>query len=556
MNATGKVLTGCCLLVLTLFGQPLLAAVSASLDRTEVAVGDTLRLTITADDGENTDEADLRPLLRDFEILQRSSSSNFSLINGKRSKTKQLHIDMTPKREGILRIPPMRIGKGVTNLLDVQVSAAPDIDAAGQTVIFTAELDQDEVYVQGQVILTLRLQQAINLDNRSISELEIEDAFVKELEQNSFQRTIDGRQWLVHEVRYALFPEHSGELEIPGQTFTARVRMARRSLFDNNRGQLMRRSTEPLSVNVLPRPASFSGNTWLPARQVTLAEQWSTPPEQLKAGESATRTIRIQGEGVQGAQLPPVLFTPVEGLKFYPDQPQINDQEMSTGLMGTRVDSTAILPTREGVFTIPEVRIPWWDSESAQVRYAILPARDITVAAAQASANELTRQSVVTDTDGATLRIAGGSALTWQLLAAFSTLGWLATLAWMWRLQRQRPSGDGNDSAADVHEGRAFKNLLGACADNDAAAARMALISWTASLSGKPEMVSIDQAVQWHEDETLARELAGLDNSLFGKARQQWSGSALADCARTLRKARRGGKNKDKVDLALYPRAA
>ena len=129
-------------------------------------------------------------------------------------------------------------------------------------------------------------------DDRNITQLELDDAFVRPLEQNSFQRTINGRPWLVHEIRYAIFPEHSGTLEIPSQRFSARESTPRRSLFDlGGGGRQVRRSTEPLTIEVLPRPDSFPGSEWLPAGELTLEESWSTPPEALKVGESATRFL-------------------------------------------------------------------------------------------------------------------------------------------------------------------------------------------------------------------------------------------------------------------------
>ncbi len=120
-----------------------------------------------------------------------------------------------------------------------------------------------------------------------------------------------------------------------------------------------------------------------PPGSLTLEENWSTSPEQLRVGESATRTIRIQGEGLQGAQLPPILFAPTDGLKYYPDQPQISEQEIPDGLLGIRQDSAAVVPTRAGTYLIPEIRIPWWDTQSEQVQYAVLPEREITVTAAE-----------------------------------------------------------------------------------------------------------------------------------------------------------------------------
>ena len=69
MKAIGKTwLAG---VLLTLACGAALAEVTATVDRNRVAMGDTLRLTITATDGEDVDGMDLRPLLGDFDILQR-----------------------------------------------------------------------------------------------------------------------------------------------------------------------------------------------------------------------------------------------------------------------------------------------------------------------------------------------------------------------------------------------------------------------------------------------------------------------------------------------------
>ena len=345
MKPIGRLAGILCLCVLVFAAAGSWGAVTASVDRNRVALGDTLRLTITATDDEDLGDIDLQPLAEDFEILQRSNSSKTSYINGNFSSTRELLLDITPRRQGELEIPPLRVGAQRTGGLPVTVAPPPRGAAADQNLVFEAELDRNSVYVQGQVILTLRLQQAINLDDRNITQLELDDAFVRPLEQNSFQRTINGRPWLVHEIRYAIFPEHSGTLEIPSQRFSARESTPRRSLFDlGGGGRQVRRSTEPLTIEVLPRPASFPGSEWLPAGELTLEETWSTPPEQLRVGESATRTITIRGEGLQGAQLPPVLFPATVGLKYYPDQPVITDSESATGLVGTRVDSAAVVP--------------------------------------------------------------------------------------------------------------------------------------------------------------------------------------------------------------------
>jgi hypothetical protein len=535
------------------------AAVTASVDRQNVALGDTLRLTITATENEEIGDTDLQPLLADFEILQRSTSSSTSIVNGRRSHSRQILLDITPRRQGALEIPPLRVGSARSNSLSVTVGPPATAVSPGETVRFEAAVDRDTVYVQGQVILTLRIQQAINLDNRGVSELKLEDAFVKQLEQASFQRNIDGRPWLVHEIRYAIFPVHSGSLEIPSQTFSARESRPRRSFFDlNSGGKLLRRTSEPLTIEVLPRPAEFTGETWLPARSLSIEENWSTPPEQLRAGESATRTITVRGEGLQGAQLPPVTFDAAEGLKYYPDQPVISDAEIGSGLLGSRQDSAALVPTRAGSWVIPGIRIPWWDSETETMRFAEIPERRIEVAAAD-PATISAASPVTVGSEAGRVALAGaatghaaGDNRIWQLIASLSSAGWLVTLYLLWRGRARRHVAR-DPTADDPSEARAFKQLAAACAANNADQARQAIIQWSGALFPQKTVVSLDQAGAAFGDSALQTELTGLNRSLFSQPATPWDGSELGRIVRRLRSEHKSHKARGQAQLELYP---
>jgi len=539
-------------LLLALSANIALGAVTATVDRNRVALGDTLRLTITASDDEDINDSELRALQSDFDILQRSTSSNTSIINGRVSQAKQMTVELAPRREGNLQIPAMRFGQSTTPGITVAVGPPSDSPGDGQSVVFEAEVDQSEVYVQGQLILTLRVQQAVSLEERSISPLKLDNAFVKPLEQRSFQRVIDGRPWLVDEVRYAIFPEQSGTLEIPAQVFSGRVNAGGRSFFDlGGGGQLVRRNTQALSINVLPKPDSYPPADWLPAQQLTLTETWSTLPEQLRVGESATRTVRIVGYGLQGAQLPPILFTPIEGLKYYPDQPDISEQEVYSGLEGVREDSAAIVPTHAGTYTIPEIRIPWWNTRTGELQYAVLPERIITATGAEPAPTGTPEPMDVPDTAQTEAVPAAAADLTaspilagqpavhdelriWQTVGAVSTLGWLLTLLYLWR--RRKPKATVvSEAAHTLAEKGAFKALLKACEDGNAAGARAAVITWASTIVPGAAPVSLEQVAQRLGDEDFRRQLEELNAALYRPGNTSWSGTALAECARRAR---------------------
>lgn len=558
MKLTGKTVYQLSLLMLILLINPAKAALTASVDRDRVQMGDTLILTVTATANERIGNLDPRPLLNDFEILQRSSSSNTSIINGQRTSETKVTLEITPRRTGTVKIPPLTTGDANSNFLIVAVSPQSDQNPVDQTVSFEAELDQSSVYVQGQVILTLRIMQSINLESRSVTDLQLDKAFVKQLQQQSFQRTIKGRPWLIHEIRYAIFPEKSGTLEIPAQTFTARETSGRRSSFGfGNSGRQLTRSTKNISLKVLPRPASFAGTTWLPARKLEIQEIWSTPPDQLHTGESATRTIKITGEGLQGAQLPPTLFPATEGLKYYPDKPAIEDAESSSGITGSRTDSAALIPTREGSWKIPEVRIPWWDTKSEKMRYAVLPEQDIVVSKGANIQLDQTPIAIVRSKATATTSVNAAAqsptnTSVWKLASLALALGWLCTLGYLF-YSRKRPMQVKEKQADNTSEKLAFKQLVAACAVANPVYARRELISWCAVLFPERKVHSLEDVADAFGDTQLSGVLSDLNSQLYSHEEHIWDAAKQLELVKRLRKSHQSSMNSAEPKLALYP---
>ena len=187
------------LLCALLWTQSALAELSATVDRREIAMGETLRLTLLGDAGEQPAEVDLTPLSRDWEILSRSSATNARFINGQNQVTRTLEMELAPLREGTLSIPSLTAGGRNTTPLSIRVNPEPMVAPGDALVLFEASVESDSVYVQAETILTVTLQQAINLDGGEISAFDIPDAVVENLERRSFQRRVGNRTWLVTE---------------------------------------------------------------------------------------------------------------------------------------------------------------------------------------------------------------------------------------------------------------------------------------------------------------------------------------------------------------------
>ena len=150
-------------------------------------------------------------------------------------------------------------------------------------------------------------------------------------------------------------------------------------------------------------------------------------------------------------------------------------------------DSAAVVPTRAGSYVIPEIRIPWWNTQTEQVEYAVLPQRTITVAATEpvdtSVADASTSSPAIEAAQDATVTAATATqpeqSSNWQILSIVSTLGWLLTLLYLWR---RREPGTKAPTAPQQNptEKHAYKKLIAACNGGDARSARGAAIAWAA----------------------------------------------------------------------------
>jgi hypothetical protein len=550
-RSVGNLFVWTCCIAMLLWSNLSSAELSATADRRTIAMGETLRLTLLGDAGEQPAEIDLTPLNRDWEILSRSSATNARFINGQNQVTRTLEMELAPLRQGTLTIPSLTAGGRSTTPLAIRVNPEPVVAPGDELVLFDASVDERSVYVQSEVILTVTLQQAINLDGGEISNFDIPDAVVENLERRSFQRRVGNRTWLVTELRYAVYPQKSGSLTIPAIGFTAREVQPGRSLLGARLGRRLRMASTPLEIDVKSVPTSFPGEVWLPARALTLEENWSIDPASLNVGDSTTRTLTLTARGLQGSQLPPL--SSVQGavnipeLRFYPDQESIDQSELAEGLQGRRVQSEALVARSGGTWTLPEIRVPWWNIETDRLEFATLPARTVVVTAIQ-TADQIndTTLSPNTSTAGTTLPL-------W--LWAVSAAGWLVSLAlgillWLSRRQTAGPSPTpGGATAKSASVRQALVEIRKAAEQQNATLLRKAILQW-ADLHHDQRFSSLE-ALARVSTEPLATRLSAVDRSLYGDGDIAGALDGLIDTLREepAPQSRGTGSN----TLALYP---
>ncbi|MEC8633884.1 MAG: BatD family protein [Pseudomonadota bacterium] len=518
----GSVTRALIILSLMLFPVVTIADIRSDVDRETIGMGESLRLTITGDAKERLDQLDLAALQFDWEILSSSSSTNTSFINGARSTTRTLSLDLLPLRDGILSIPSLSTGGNRTTPIAITVNPQTVSAGGDDSVRFSIEIDKRDIYIQEQMILTVTIEQAINLDGAEVTQLELSGAIVEELTRRNFQRQINGRLWRVTQLRYAIYPQQRGALEIPSLSLTAREVLPGRSLLGARLGKRFRLSEDAIAINVKPVPEDFPGDVWLPATSLELAQSWSTPPESMEIGDSTTRTLTLAAEGLLSSQLPSITSmsdsSKITGIRVYPDQESSDQIERTEGFLGQRTRSEALVASGSGSWTLPEVRVPWWNTETDSLQFAILPSTTISVGSpvvnspVQPITNTAEMQTIATP--------------VW--LNGLAGLGWLLALLFAYKLWRSRDRKT-SDVVIDTTE-ETLRPLLTAMkastSQNDAPATRQLLLRW-ATLHYQQPVRTLDQLKRFC-GVALADQLTTLETAIYSQNDEAWtSGAAL-----------------------------
>jgi BatD DUF11 like domain len=563
-------------LTLLIAGSPANAALRAWVENTQVAAGETVEFTL-AHDGQTSSQPDLTPLKQDFDVVGRSTSTRLQITNGSASATTELHLSLAPKHAGQLTVPPISWDADRSAPLTIIVVAARGGQngaaqgAADNRILLETESDPKTPYVQGAVHVTVHVYAAVPLSQADLNFSTTDAALVRQVGSDETGTTEkNGQSYQVVVRHYLLFPQRSGPLSIPGPVLSGAIPARTRRADPNdpfsgffggspfggmmNATKPIRLNSDPITMDVRPRPTGAGMSYWLPARNVTLTAQWRPTDLQAHVGDPVTVNLRLQATDLTAAQLPDLstLLNLPPGLKAYPDEPKLKDSAQGGGLVGDREQNIALIADEAGSFTIPELRLSWWDTQSNQTREVVIPARTLVVQPAAGSKSpaptgapvgqSATAGSAAPAPATSSLPLAGGDRATaqqrgpggpygpWAWISLALGILWVATLiGWLMSRRRSTPAAPnppqaGQPSATD--ESSARTAFHAACHANDAGAARRKLLLWANAVLPTPRVVGLGDLAKRMNDPQLATLLRALDRGCY--AGDPWDGAALA----------------------------
>mgnify|MGYP000713530314 CR=1 FL=1 len=548
-----------------------LTSVTASVDKNPVTIKESIVLTVVADDDVDANALNTSALLKDFIVGRTSVSTQTSMVNFQTSRSTRWTTVLIARKAGTVTIPALTVDNVRTQPIEVKVLAADDKNAAKQQDIFiTNEISSDNIYVQQQLTLTVKLHFSAELKRGSLTEPTLIGANIVQIgKDQESEQIINGKRFRVIERTYAINPQESGEFNILSARFSGEIMMpsARRSNF------LSFAETKPVSVvgddiplTVRPIPVSYQGQ-WLPSEILTLHQEWQPNPNNFKVGEPITRTISLTAAGLSKEQLPKITFEVPRGLKVYPDQAELHSSLTKDRFVSQQVQNFAIVASRAGEYELPAITIPWFNTVTNRTEQAQLPAQTITVQANTDFPEEITPtlpaennqvDNVVNTPSSETAAQAA------QVIYQTSWLQWLFLVLWLltsfaWAFSaylrkkyfKQATGNDKNVSKIVASaNSKIYPTLINACKDNNGEQVLSLLVPWVNNIANpEQKAASLDEAVTLVSNENIAEEIKELQQHLYGKSVSNWQGETLANLIKTVNKQGIAKVSSDSLNL-------
>ncbi len=351
-------------------------AVSLKLNRYEASITDAIKMTVSISGSRDAD-APLIKGIENFVAQNAGRSSRVQIVNGRVNSSLDFTYFLQPKRAGIFDIGPVTVkveGK-IYQSASVKLIVKTSLDHKNGDNIpafMSATVSSRRVYLEEQIQYTIRLYHLSDVSNVSLSMPEADGIEFKQIGKPAEYNTVyNSRNYQVFEIKYSLIPSKTGRLNINSAKMSMVAHSRHRlqddddyfsmdDFFANARGRQITLASNSVVLDVLTVP-----ETGKPADYAGLVGSYSITselaPARIKAGESATLTVTVRGSGNVN-RIPDLRMPDIKDAKVYADEPKLEVRQSEKGIEGIKTMKWAIVPGRQGRYTIPPVSLAYFDT--------------------------------------------------------------------------------------------------------------------------------------------------------------------------------------------------
>ncbi len=384
-------------LVMLLAVSPLTLAVSAvaTVDSTELAVGESVQLSITVD-GSSMAERPAVSSVDGLEFNYLGPSTQIQIVNGKYSSTVTHNFTVTAFKPGQYHLGPFRVQAGnqqvTTNSIELTVngggsggaqSGTARDSSAPEQIFLEMQSTKTRGYLGEQIPLTMRLYlRDLRVDDLSYPVLNQTEVLVAKFEKPLQKNTvINGLSYQVVEFRTQITPVKPGTFTLGPAVVECSILVKRRSrdpffddFFSDYQKQTIQVKSKKMNFTALElppgKPAGFSGGV---GQFQVHVEASST---EVLQGDPITVKLTVSGNGNLDSIGPPILQD-TTGFKLY--KPQKKAPAAKDDPIKEAVFEQVLIPTDSVVRQLGPFRLSYFDPRSGRYEQSVSRAIPVTV---------------------------------------------------------------------------------------------------------------------------------------------------------------------------------
>ncbi|GAA6179654.1 hypothetical protein NBRC116594_10920 [Shimia sp. NS0008-38b] len=190
-------------------------------------------------------------------------------------------------------------------------------------------------------------------------------------------KSIGGQTWAGISRRYQITPLVPGDFVLPESSVTVR--------YQSPQGDGVLETTLPVPefrLNAVVPDGAEGLDPFVAAESLKLTQTVDGPTTELKAGDSFSRSVTAQIDGVTPMFLPSLLpEAALEGLRAYPETANVEETENRGVISGVRTETTVYVAEGAADGALPEITLSWYNLSTKEVEVASVPAVEVKASA-------------------------------------------------------------------------------------------------------------------------------------------------------------------------------
>ena len=325
--------------------------------------------------------------LDNFKVLSKGVQRSYTVVNGKKSSTILDKYTLLPIKEGTFTLQ-LKGGKETSNPLEIIVSKeakVSNVNISDKISLKTEPKNNQEYYFgekipfEEKLLTTVPISDMKYVDPPVFNNFSVKDIFPTEQNRRYPEKTFttpQGKQGLELTLQQSILqPNSSGEKTIKS-AHIAVVENNNNDMWYYGRQPVVYLGGEEIKLNILPLPTNQP--TGFQNVVGKLKGEFSWNRDEVNIGESILLTLKLYGD-VNLDTLEKIIPYDIARFNIFESVKSSSEKIINGKYYSEKTFEIAFIPRTTNEKAIPEIKIPYFDTESKSYKYFTIPSKSLKV---------------------------------------------------------------------------------------------------------------------------------------------------------------------------------